>query len=507
MSSFTADTRIVRIGPHHRPPAAYSSHQRALLWPVWEYHIAMSRGAGQRGELNILQRPVLEMCLAGVRTSRSIADALKLDPELVAHILGELLELGFVDGAGRPGPRLPQDDAIGHDDMYSVLQDALGGDIVPRILRRVTLVERRVTSTDGKGERPEIRTGGRSSWTRPAWFRPTASVHPATPTVSQLLHAGSLHRRAHTQAERRYPDLDRPNPPPRVGRVAAVLDTPRPAFLLISLFFDQESNDGAGDWAVWDPSLAAPSTTLRKMVADQLTELPFLATITEELVRDSVGLLAQDFEQVMAHARSDGARVLQLRIPAAEQIDDLAMRDRLVDAFTNMAEARLEPSREHTHLGRAAVASGIFTEAVLQQAMATCGSIPPAVLDQLALGRRYSRELLNERAASLGFPTPLPSKLTGLSEMHKKLKGGFLSQREKTYALLLGSIGDLNSPWYNVARSAPDVFSALEVIAESRNVGAHVGEAASTAGGSESLIDALSQVVELHLAFRQEVDI
>lgn len=468
----------------------------------------MTRGTGQREDLNILQRPVLEMCLAGVRSSRSIADALKLDPELVGHILGELLELGFVDGAGQPGARLPQDEAIGHDDMYSVLQDALGGDILPRILRGVTLVERRVTSTDGKGERPEIRTGAgaRSPWTRPAWFRPTMSVHPATPTVSQLLHAGSLHRRAHTQAERRYPELDRPNPPPRVGRVAAVLDSPRPAFLLMSLFFDQESNDGAGDWAVWDPSLAAPSTTLRKVIADQLTELPFLAMITEELVRDSVGVLAPDFEQVMAHARSDGARVLQLRIPAAERIDDLAMRDRLVDAFTNMAEARLEPGREHTHLGRAAVASGIFTEAVLQQAMETNGKIAPAVLDQLALGRKYSRELLNERAATLGFPTPLPSKLTGLSDMQKKLKGGFLSQREKTYALLLCSIGDLNSPWYNVARTVPDVFNALEFIAESRNVGAHAGKAASTAGGAESLVEALSQVVELHLAFRQEVD-
>jgi len=466
----------------------------------------MSRGARQSEELNVLQRPVLEMCLAGVRTSRSIADALKLDPELVGHILGELLELGLVDGAGQPGSRLPQDNAIGHNDMYSVLQDALGGDIVPRILRRVTLVERRVTSTDGKGERPEIRIGSRSSWSRPAWFRPKASVHPVTPTVSQLLQAGSLHRRAQAQAERRYPDLDRPNPPPRVGRVAAVLDSPRPAFLLISLFFDQESNDGAGDWAVWDPSLAAPSTTLRKVVADQLKEQPFLATIAEDLVRESVGVVAQDFEQVMAHARSDGERVLRLRIPAADRIGDPAMRGRLVDAFTNMAEARLEPRREYTHLGRAAVASGIFTEVVLQQAIATGGSVPAAVVDQLALGRKYARGLLNEWASTLGFPTPLPSKLTGLSDMQKKLGGGFLSQREKTYALLLGSVGDLGSPWFHVARTAPDVFNALEVIAESRNVGAHTGEAASTAGGEDDLVDALSQVVELHLAFRQEAD-
>ena len=173
MSSFTAETRIVRIGAHHRPPAAYSSHQRALLWPVWEYHIAMSRGAGQRDELNVLQRPVLEMCLAGVRTSRTIAGALRLDPELVGHILGELFELGFVDGAGQPGSRLPQDDAIGHGDMYSVLQDALGLDVVPRILHRVSLVERRVTSGEGRGERPEIRIGSRSTWTRSAC--PTSS--------------------------------------------------------------------------------------------------------------------------------------------------------------------------------------------------------------------------------------------------------------------------------------------------------------------------------------------
>lgn len=503
MPSFTAETRVVRLGPWHLPPTSIAKHRRAVLWPIWEFRIAVVRGAGDMGDLNILQRAVMRMIRAGVVDVDRIAQALHLDPELVGHITRELNATKLLGTDGRPASE-SKSEALGPEDVYHLVQDAFTGTTLPRVLRRVPTVEQRLASVEGRADRPEIRPGRRARWDRPGWFRPNVPVHPALPEAPAVIEAARLHRSAFQRAELHLPALDRPNPPPRLERLAGVLDEARPRLALLSVFFDQEADDGRGDWAVWDPTIASPSATLRTLIGAQVPDLPYLAELIDGITRDAVGVRGPEFAEVMAQARNEGTRAMEMRIPAATAIVDGLLRDRLADVFTCLAEGRLEPNRQAAHHSRAAVAAGRFAERALRASLDAHPNLDDAVIGQLAAGRKHTTALLNDLASSVGLKVPLPEKFTAQSELDKKLRGSFLSQRVLTVGLLLTAINDESTPWRRVGATAPGVIDSLELIAEARNSSAHDGELQGLNEPADQITSAVAEVVTLHNAFVDE---
>ncbi|HRE88118.1 MAG TPA: hypothetical protein PK095_03175, partial [Myxococcota bacterium] len=161
-----------------------------ILWPVWGWRVsAPGRGPAP---LDLFALHVLRLCSVGLRQADSIADKLGLEPELIRHVMFDLIGRGAIGADGTPtenGLQTLSDTLTPTDDDWQdgwVFQDPWTGDLHPYF----TVALNELPREYGEKGYIKIRTGsmGDGKPIRTFTVRPPKNP-PSAPSSEQVLDA------------------------------------------------------------------------------------------------------------------------------------------------------------------------------------------------------------------------------------------------------------------------------------------------------------------------------
>lgn len=454
LDSSWIEADVLHYGP--RPHAA-ADRPRYLLLPAWVCRVHARRR--QADPLNPLQRAVLGLCAAGVRTLDEAGTRLGLHRQLVGFIALQLDDRGLLDRSrlsptakGQEvlaGASAVADEAV----VAHVFQDAWTGDLLsscPMALARCDAARHgERTFRLAIGSRGEPRVERALVLAPPGLTVPPSSPEPARliPLLRAALRAGPLLRDSGDEA-RVAPGLR-----PQIAQVS-VIDAPRPVLLATCAYAPHAAEDGAG-WFIADPFGGPPDARLRRMVQERLHEDRRLADwLDPVLARGAAHGDGSAGAEPLTAARWAVAERLGPRVPGGADVADAVAAMEHVYARERRRDART--LRE----GLAAVRDrGVHALAELLRAIARDFPTDGLGLALPQRDREHRDALIRQAAAAIGaaeLPPALlqvrPDELVEACDAHE----GTLQ------ALLLGTVlmaaRDPAHPMHAALAAAPDLL-------------------------------------------------
>lgn len=469
-SGFDPTCRVISYDP--RPQRAA---QRAfVLWPAWVYKV-IAPEARER-QLNFLQRTVLALCHAGVRTAREVEDLLGIALDLAALLFVQLQGLGLIDEEARlteKGREAFEDEVLEqHPQMVAgyVFQDRNTGELWPRFMESLQEVEVQC------GHGYPLLVNGPTGRRRPqrAFPMPANDTEMAAPDSEQILRATWLHRRR-LRSKSDRDDADdggtgvRPGPIPHLDRVAPLEKKPIPVYVATVVYRPADAVESVA-WLVADPFVPGPSRRLTQSLAERLPGCPELRDFLEHMLGSVAPTGGEVSEFIDRLAREAAAAVASALDPSLPRKGPL--HERLVAMERAHLAARANPDREG--LGELAnraqqALERVFT--VLREAHPTQGCASLLTGDE-----RHNEGVLDAVGGQVGITAPLPK---GLSRVKKgKIQAaadrGDQSLRPLALAALLAAYREPAHPLRLAAKSFPDILHRVHALARVRDsVGAH----------------------------------
>ncbi len=459
-----SDLPVVRFAPS----TTVSDGERVewLLWPALAWRVIGPRP--RERALNLVQRAVLGMLVAGRRTADEIAGRLCLHRELVALVIHELEAAGALDGAQRPTSRgrelLSEEDDDTHDDVVvaRVFSDPFSGELWPRLIERdlpLATVER------GEKGWPQIVTGTHGA---PRRDRPYVVSMPSPPVArapspKEILRASRLHARHLIDGN---DDAEPDERPSRLDRVACLTDDCERVMLAVRV------RVGAGDWSIDDPFGVGESQRMRRAIerrVDAERAERGRSPLRERLVPEVDEALAKTLQGLQALAMFKVER----RIPAVIRADEA-----LVERLVAMQRAHLEASQAESPRDK--------REDVVVKAQQAVEHLFGDLLnrhrdraDALALtgDEAVNAALYEGIARDCGFEVPLPKTLVGVraGKVRSALESRTGSLRPLVIAALLGARARPDHPLRLAGARCPTLLGRLDALARERDPAAHGG--------------------------------
>lgn len=368
--------------------APHAAKAVALAWPVWAAHVQVEQvGLRLGNELDLFEVGILDLAAAGVKSAKSMAADLDLDPELVAFVIASLQGRGLLDEIVRPtdsGSEVMKGQR-GDERRYHtgyVLTDACSGRPWPGLHKRLESLE---PHREPRSERRE-RLG-----TAPVTLRRTTlTPHriPSRHAQPDLADAGFQARvRESVSESARAADL-------RGGtRAVRALDAPWPALVLTWAYRRLAGGDHGGwfidrDLRILDPRGDGDAIELERELVELEAEHGGVAAVLAPLRHEDGDVAAVDQRQRL---REEERRRLLLRLgsvppahPAVALLADALILRASGDVRHALVDlgAALETTLRHVAPGadyrraRARLPSGGEIEAVMEQALVVCGFAP-----------------------------------------------------------------------------------------------------------------------------------
>lgn len=255
--------RVLSFGPGTHRRGLRWQRRTNLLWPVHAWRVVAPEPHDQ--PLNVLQRAVLRFQLTGAREHVKVGTLLGVDPELVAFIAQELVQMDLLGASGAVtarGRRMLEDAEldVGAMRVGWVFQDTWTGRLWPRF---VANLEHADVEVDEEG-RAWVWSGSKGSPRRDWVFVVRAGDAPAAPPQPiEVLNAASRHRRQARRIRRAGLDLEGV-PAEAVHQVSLISDQPELVHLLTFAYVPEEVADEDEPWYVADPFGFGASVPLRE---------------------------------------------------------------------------------------------------------------------------------------------------------------------------------------------------------------------------------------------------
>jgi hypothetical protein len=462
-SGFDPSCRVLSFDPRAHVRAGERAY---LLWPAWAYHVVAPEAREQ--SLNFLQKTVLGLCQAGVRTAREVEELLGVALDLAALLLYQLQTLGFIDEQARltkQGEVIVEEEVLDQPQWVAgyVFQDRRTGELWPRFMEQLHEVD--VEAGPGF---PQLVTGPTGKRRRERAFPLQPSdVVPAPPQPEQILRAASLHRRRLRTSNvfdepEEGPLGTRVESAPDLRRVTLIEEQAVPVYVTTLVYRPADAGVMAA-WLVADPFVKGVNRQLARAVANALETSPDLRQFLDSVVPASVG-------------RGDGAEVVDHRgREATDRVESLLATDlprtgRLFDRLVALERARLEvlgaaEAHDRDKLGDLAnraeqVLKELFT--IVRQAHPGRDSWKVLTGDE-----RHNAELLTAVSLHVGLQTPLPGGLlhTRRTRVEAAANRGEQSLSAQALASLLAAYEDAKHPLRRAAASFPDLLHSVYAIA------------------------------------------
>ena len=258
------------------------SSRRYILWPAWAYRVIAP--FVKHRKINVLQKAVMGLLLAGVHQADSIAENLAIHKDLVQFIFSELMNLGFMNSKGEltdKGKQALDEDELTTEDMIAgyVFQDPWKEDLWPRFVSDLEYTE---VELNEEGY-PFLVLGTKGNPKKRQAFSviPRNQFIPTVPTAKSVVEAVNRHKRS-LRFKNFDEDILKEETESSVvdnvmdfNRVSFIEEKPQPV-LLVTYLYVPESGSGALDWYACDPFGLGQSVMLRRKIEEILPEIPGL---------------------------------------------------------------------------------------------------------------------------------------------------------------------------------------------------------------------------------------
>jgi len=322
----------------HRPGLKWAQ-RRDLLWPVRAWHVVVPKVTER--QLNALQRVVLRMMIAGCRQHVDVATLLSVEPELVAYVAQELIQMSLIDERCAPtarAARLLEDAELGAEDVKVgwVFQDTYSGRLFPRFVEALPLAK--CESSEGGG--PQIQAGSKGNpRTYRAFVVPDGGAPLVTPSTRDIMDAARRHGRSEMRHRRAGLELGTESAGV-LRQISLLSEQPESVHLLTFAYVPAESDEEL-PWYIADPFGFGASSELR----ETLETVRGQASGTFRDMLDSITGSALDQHRAnwlqMQTLLADEARIAaEAALPRGAFAGDEVVREALEKAL--LEQARLE---------------------------------------------------------------------------------------------------------------------------------------------------------------------
>jgi len=499
-------------------PHARWEKRRYVLWPAWAYRVVAPRKRARK--LNVFQRAVLGLCMAGIVKYEVVGEHLDVHKDLAAFILKELMDMGYVDSQGFPtesGRKTLEEDSVDSHEMVTgfVFQDPWTGDLWPRFVSQLTCCE---LSYRDNGF-PDLLLGTKGNHKRwNAFMVLPGDVPPLSrPDAKDIIEAVSRGARARKMDGFDDDDeiIDNEEVSDRyIPRVSFIEEKPQAVFLT-SFLYVPEQGSGVADWYICDPFGFGKSSSLRRKYETVMKEKTGLLDAIRSLIGEDVdgGYEEQKqwFEMIRTEARLEVERRFMVNIRS------YGFYEALVDFESNVREIRLAGSSCPNQRIKGALRSGsnvleaCFKEMTLAWPL---GNVWEKVyVKNYKLRwvpqqeRNYLKSIYESAFQSAGFDTPVPDSLINIKPGQIRSVaeyGDSWRLRPSVTATALRASGDPSHPFRKIAGHDPRILEAIHASAEIGGAAGHTGDRDVTVDDVEKQMERVFSIVELFVKYLPE---
>ncbi len=516
---FHKTTPVLDFGP--RPAVKPGKGSRWIAWPVWAWRIVAP--IPKQRPLNVFQRAVLQLAVAGKRTAEEQAELLGLDRELTALVITELQGRGALDEGGkvtRKGESILEEDSSDDLEVKSgyVFQDPFSHDLWPRFVEMLSYAE---TVFERSDSFPKLLRGtsGRPMHVSLHLVLPGEVMFPPRPDRVHIIDALQRSFQAHKRGRRGRERLDDEDPQSMaevetarlsdqyLSRVDFVEEEPSPYFLLSRVYFPATEADTAG-WRPCDPFGLGDSHFLRTRIEMRMPEDDNLANLISRVVGVEVETDKDGFKNFLARLNAEARDQVRHALTAGiERHEDLFKRLVTMERkWIEVSSAGEEATREA--VGEFLTAAQTSLEHLFRHNL--LGEARHGGTDILTKGSRardYNRAIFNAAAEDCGFTTPLPDRLGHVKggKVGNVLRGNMGSLRPLLLAALLVARRVPDHPVRRWAEKDPNFLVRLDDLAERRDQSAHASEAFLALEDAKRARETVFEAVALALGLPRRV--
>ncbi len=485
---FGKRTPVLDFGP--RSMAKPGRGYQWIAWPAWAWRVVAP--LPRHRSLNVFQRAVMKLAVAGKRRADELAGLLELDRELVALVITELQGRGALDEHGAPtgaGKAILEKDSDEEPELVSghLFQDPESLDLWPRFAERVSFAE--VEFRDGDAFPTLLRgSKGGPKPRRLYTVLPGNVPEPALPRPEQIVEALQSHFHTLRRSRRASPDLEDEElswadadvaklADQYLDRVDLVDDEPTPYFLLSFVYFPANEADAAG-WRVCDPFGLGDSMVLRRRMEARMREDDRLRELVSQVVGEEVDAAQGTWRAMLDRLEEWARETVRLELTSnIETHQDLFKRlVRMERKWQELAHSGDAASRES--VAEFFVSAQLVIEHLLHTWLADQPRIEEDVLAKGGRARDYNRARFESAAEDCGFTTPLPESLGHVrgGKVLNALKGGMGSLRPLLLAVLLKAQHAPEHPVRRWGKAVPGFLERLDDLAQLRDRAAHAAK-------------------------------
>lgn len=474
-------------------PDRYRRPLMTMLWPAYEYQVVLPEPRERK--INIFQKHIIGLTLAGVTSAELIGRYLNLDPDLAAFILLELRGMGMLDDdyeLTQAGQRIIDEERQSQEPKMTVgrvYQDPWTGKLWPRFLS-----ENRAARLDAvflEEGRVRLRQGtvGNSHIRDAIVVRPDDDARPRKLEPREVFQAWIEHQNARIEYEQirrgrldddddKDDDLAGVVAETWVDRIAQIGAEPMPVWLTTYAFVPQEVTRGAY-WRACDPFGLGPSDEMSERIDGLRDRDPLLRSEIAKITGQDLNADYVNINQMMALIHAEATRRVEDELTVA-----IRNYERLFRAAIHMESllteaAHMEPSLRGLRLMEVVNRAQVVLELIFDE-LRRVHRTDRCWEDQGLLdnGMEHNAAVFRAIAKKLGFEKP-PDTIVfvRLGKIIRAAKHGDQSINPRLLAALLAAHRDRTHPLWSAARVLPDMLARIARVAELRNEagGAHAG--------------------------------
>jgi hypothetical protein len=483
-NEFKADSTDVLLYKPRSHVQYRQGGRRFLLWPVYAYRVYAPKPKVRK--LNVFQKAILGFCRAGQRKVEVIAKSLFLDVEVVRFVINELRHLSLLNpdysltSHGHTLLAEELDQLPTEIVMSYVFQDPWSGKLWPRITENLQYAN---IEYEGDTKYPTLLFGTKGSPRRHRPFvkRGDQDMVPRTPNALDILNASRQNEKDKRRSAEFLSglgntfeeDVTESNSVDgaELASVSVINEEPE-LFYLTTYIYIPDYELHSLEWYICDPFGFGSSPWLRRSFDQQAEKDSTLRDFRDGFLANALG-----------DPQHYGDQFLALDLEAKREV-----RDRFTDAielypfFSQLVamerafnECLLYQSNcPDDKLGDVLVKAGVSLEGLFRYIHSQFPASDAWRVYTLPTWQARN-SLLNEIALSLGFHTPLPKGLAGITpnEIRRACESGGGTLGERLVTLLLSARRQVEHPLRRNAAVNPDLFNQLSIIMKMRGLSAH----------------------------------
>jgi hypothetical protein len=454
----------------------------SVLWialPFYSYKVFAPKP--QPRKVNVFEKSVLRLLLAGNYPVEEIASFLQLDPDLIRLIFADLQNRRLVDSRNlvtQEGRKVVRDEDWLEDlstkefSTGFVIQNAWNLEFYPRFIPRkevCPLVE------DGEREFPRIELGtkGKPRIEVPFFMTQDFGQAPQSPKAEEILQVVRQHNAALRYGTEVHSAMQK-GTPPKMEKVELLDENPEKVWIVTVLSIPEESTNPHG-WQVADPFGIGGSIALQKLVQQIAENNSYLQGRLDTMSGQAQKRFSEQAKAV------EETHVKKVRDSLTLYFGAFDLPESIRRTLWDFEYAWQREGPNVDKIGKLAFECQKLLETMLKEIRASYSDGYQGIWNLIPWRRSEFPDLhsVEDIYASLGGESPIPDLIGRVAGSNVKAwinRPDLGSLRPIAVASVLAASMNEAHPVRHIIQDSPDLFGFIERISRIRDAYSHGGE-------------------------------